>query len=99
MKVIGCIAKQIAGFNTASQAQSMTLDLSRKLVKFIRVNLQRRLINKMFELIIIVIVFLAGLAIGSAVTISVISEKMEAVKVTLQKIKLDLESGKLKVNK
>lgn len=53
----------------------------------------------MFELIIIVIVFLAGLAIGSAVTISVISEKMEAVKVTLQKIKLDLESGKLKVNK
>jgi hypothetical protein len=53
----------------------------------------------MFEFIIIVIVFLAGLVIGSAVTISVISEKMESVKLTIQKIKLDLESGKLKVNK
>jgi uncharacterized membrane-anchored protein YhcB (DUF1043 family) len=51
------------------------------------------------EFIIIVIAFLAGLIIGSAVTVSFVAEKLKPVRDTLQKIKSDLESGKIKVNK
>ena len=50
----------------------------------------------MIEFIIIVVVFLSGLVVGSAVTIKLVSETIKPDRDTLERIKANLESEYVK---
>tara|TARA_R110000764_G_scaffold214954_1_gene301543 strand:- start:45 stop:248 length:204 start_codon:yes stop_codon:yes gene_type:complete len=50
----------------------------------------------MIEFIIIVVVFLSGLAVGSAVTIKLVSETIKPNRDAIQRMKVNLESKYVK---